>query len=62
MTDLPKDLEESFNRRQLIVVVNEDGELEIEGDDFAAFEMVGIGAFVKRFGEDNLVLKEEEEP
>lgn len=63
MTDLPKDadLEATIlqGRRQLVVVVNEEGELEIEGDDFAAWECVGIGAFVMQFGEDNLTGDEE---
>lgn len=47
-------------RRQLIVIVNEEGELEIEGDDFAAWEMIGLGAFVMQFGEDNLMAEDSE--
>lgn len=47
-------------RRQLVVVVTEEGELEIEGDPFAAWELIGLGAFVLQVGEDELITRDEE--
>ena len=47
--------ERELNRRLLIVAVDQNGEVEVEGEgDFAAWEVIGLSAWLDIWGRDLL--------
>jgi hypothetical protein len=55
-------LDQQIGKRHLVIAIDDNtGEIELDTDGFASWEVVGIAAFLMHLGEDQLEAAEDEE-